>query len=151
MVAYIDSSVVLSLLLEDIHYEQACLFWNHSKEKVSSQLLTGEVNVVLQRYTVQKRLDEESRKSLFKKADLWLASLHLRAMDGTVLNDLRQDEYRPWLSQCRTLDAIHLNTALLWRRACDDEFYFFTFDQRLLALAKQVNFKTDFKPNTALV
>jgi predicted nucleic acid-binding protein len=45
------------------------------------------------------------------------------------------------LAPCRSLDAIHIATALLFQNACPEDFTFFTFDERQAAVAKAVGLK----------
>ncbi len=50
MVHYIETSIILSLLLEDEFYDQAIKIWNAKSEKVTSILTGIESIIVIRRF-----------------------------------------------------------------------------------------------------
>jgi len=64
--------------------------------------------------------------------DELLKGIHLRNVDIEVLRCLRQE---PRFGGCRTLDAIHLATALLFQEQSEDPVIVATMDERMKLLS----------------
>ena len=136
MITYFDSSVILSLVKKDIHSAIAKKIWDASHDKVSSILLEAECFIVLRRLfsdsnNKDKVLDFEA------ELDNILTSMHLRVMDHKITEIVRSEKK---LSGCRSLDALHLATALYYKNHGPEDFFIATFDQKMVATAKKLGF-----------
>ena len=143
ILSYFDSSVLLTILLEEERQEEAFNYWQNST-RVSSILLKIETLMSLRRTyeTNKKKLSNNWLSKKMKTMEEYLSSVYYM-----VLNDKIEREIfsRKELTQCRSLEAIHLATALRFREINnnDKETYLYTFDKKMHSLARDYNFKTN--------
>ena len=102
------------MLLADAHASKALEHWESSNVHLGSKLILFECQVVIHR--CQAKMPSEVYSEWNKNAQQWLGriseSLILHEMDDRVLLTAKAT---PELGACRTLDAIHLATALVFR------------------------------------
>lgn len=136
MPAYFDSSVLLSLILGDVHAQRAQALWHEELERVSSILLPLECSTVLRRVP---GLDwsPAARERAHEQVATATRELALKPVDEDIANLIRSTEA---LSQCRTLDAIHVATALFFRSGAA-ELRICTFDTRMADVASRLGFQ----------
>lgn len=136
MVAYFDSSILLSILLGDDHAAQGHELWTQESDRVSSILLEAECHTVLRGTATRKRSANERRVVLEQLATA-LDEVTLKPVDEDIVSLIRAT---PKLAECRTLDAVHVATALYFRAAADQALPLRTFDQRMAKVAARVGF-----------
>jgi predicted nucleic acid-binding protein len=129
MPAYVDSSVVLSLLIGDAHARRAEELWHADLERVSSVLLEVECVTVLRRVA-----EPEQRRAVEQRLAAALEEVTLKPLDEDITSIVR-DTTR--LAGCRALDAAHLATALYFR-AVDPALVVHTFDARMAEVARHL-------------
>lgn len=106
MVAYLDSSVLLRhILLGDEAIRHALEF----PRVVSSELIEIECRRVLHRYRLAGELDDESLTVARERLDEVLAGIDLLEMSKQI----KQRAMDPFPVNVRTLDALHVATALM--------------------------------------
>ena len=106
MVAYLDSSVLLRhILLGEEAIRGALKF----PRVVSSELLEIECRRVLYRYRLAGELDDETLTVAGERLDEVLAGIALLEMSQQV----KQRAMAPFAVNVRTLDALHVATALM--------------------------------------
>jgi len=146
MIAYFDSSVLLAILLDEKTRAEAYAWWSASEIRVSSILLKIETITVLRR-TWERHRDRLESSWLSKNTKVcqeFLAEVNLRIVDEEIENIIFLNNE---ISQCRSLDAIHMATALNWSRLMPQEdFILYTFDKNLGALAQSMKIKTNSSP-----
>jgi len=143
MNSYFDSSLVLAILLDEKLFDDAWNIWNSSEARFSSILLKIETNISLQRY--------------YKANARYFDGVWLNKKEK-ILNDLLEDVfYKPIeepfgnsiaknkrLAGCRSLDAIHIATALYFREnAKGQEIILCSFDKNMLKVAREFGFETN--------
>ena len=131
MIAYVDASVVLRLILGQ---PNALGEWRQIDRGVSSALITVETLRTIDRLRVRFALDDAEVAMRRAAALSVLASLELVDFDSAVLDRAAQ----PMPTDLGTLDAIHLATALLWQDMTRVELVMATHD-RALALGAQAH------------
>jgi len=136
-VAYFDSSALLSVLLQEAKAETAANLWNQYTRRVSSILLNAECSTGLRRYFARSGLDPkkgwlEERAEFLSGA---LATVQIAPVDGRILDILKE---RSELSDCRTLDALHLATALHFSAKSDEGLVVVSLDERMRRTAKKL-------------
>jgi len=140
MVTYFDSNVILSLIKNDVHSAIAKKIWNASTDKVSSILLEAECFIVLRRLFLNNKDKVVNFEAELEAA---LSSMHLRVMDYKITEIVRNEKK---LAGCRSLDALHLATALYYKSQGPDDFFIATFDKGMADLAKKLGFSVlDFE------
>ncbi|MDR0663855.1 MAG: PIN domain-containing protein [Spirochaetaceae bacterium] len=109
--SYFDSSMVLAILLEEARKKEAYEYWQNSSIRVSSILLRIETVVSLRRaYEYYKnKLYANWLIEKFKILDEYLNEVNYRIV-GTKIE--REIYLKKELSKCRSLDAIHIATAI---------------------------------------
>ena len=135
MAAYFDSSVLLSLLLGDANAQWAEDLWDSELDRVSSLLLELECTTVLRRVLTAVREDVQ-RKETERRLALALEEVTLKPVDEDIAAQVRGSAT---LAGCRTLDAVHLATALYFR-AGEPDLRVYTFDARMAEIASRLNF-----------
>jgi predicted nucleic acid-binding protein len=142
MLSYFDSSILLSILLNEQRQDEAYLLWKNSEIKVSSILLRIETIVTLRRIYEQNKskLDENWLGKKTKELEEYLNEINYLIIDDRIERAIYS---RKELSNCKTLDAIHVSTALQYREISEDNINLYTFDVPMNNLAKHFKFKTN--------
>jgi len=140
---YFDSSILLAILLDEKRKSTALALWNSASVRVSSILIKLEALTVIRRTYEHNKTKLESAWLTRKTQELeeYLQEVNFRAVD----EDIERVIYlRKELGKCRTLDAIHVATAIEMSRIVPiEDFFFFTFDHEMLRLAKSMRFQTN--------
>ncbi len=141
VVTYFDSSLLLCVLLNEARAEAASVLWDLAAIKVSSILLPAECYVNLRRHFLKIKKSPpagwmEERMAVLEQS---VADATIRQVDAGILEVLKR---HPELSECRSLDAIHLATALHFREHSDGEFFLASFDERMRHAAVKLGIKT---------
>jgi predicted nucleic acid-binding protein len=131
------------MLFKEKRGEEARSYWEGSENRVSSILLRIESVVSLRRtYELNKaRLPGNWLSETTKELDEYLNEASYLTID----EDLERSIYlNKDLAKCRTLDAIHVATALSYREANNGEnINFYSFDTAMHDLAEHFRFKTN--------
>lgn len=134
MIAYIDSSVVLRIVLGQ---PGRLAEWKSIVTGVASGLVEVECLRTLDRLRVAGKLSSDDvvvrRETVFRV----LEGLELVELTRAVLRRAAQ----PMPSPLGTLDAIHLATAEMWREARQKELLVATHDQALALAARASGFR----------
>src|ERR1700684_3939980 len=129
MIAYVDSSVLLRLVLG---HPNALAEWREIDRGVSSALISTESLRTLDRVRIRAGLSD-LEVSMRRATILQLiSSMELIDVDSNVLERAAQ----PMPTELGTLDAIHLASALLWQDATDIDPVMATHDAALGMAAK---------------
>ena len=134
MVCYYDTSFLLTAVLEQSPPQAMVQLWNDADERVSSFLLRLECVVGLTRAALRQGVEPADRWFTDRQEllDEYLSSVHLVSVDEAIERVLRQET---GLAHCRSLDAIHLATALYVAPNLDVPLTVCTFDQRMASVA----------------
>jgi len=141
MLYYFDSSILLAILLDEKRKDIALDLWNEATIKVSSILLKLETITVLRRTFEHNKSRLEASWITRKINDLneYLKEVNFRIIDEDIENII---VLRKEIAKCKTLDAIHIATALEFSSLMPtSDFYFYTFDKNMSDLAKSFKFK----------
>ena len=112
MVAYLDSSVVLRhILLGEEAIRHALAF----QQVVSSELIEIECRRVLYRYRLNGELTDENLAMCRERLDAVLDGIDLLELTKPV----KQRAMDPFPVFVRTLDALHISTALVFSETAD--------------------------------
>ncbi|MCB1056770.1 MAG: type II toxin-antitoxin system VapC family toxin [Acidobacteria bacterium] len=124
MIAYLDSSVLLRLVLGQ---PGALTEWPQVEQGVASALVEVECLRTLDRIRLEERLDDGEvatrREAVFRLLD----SIEVVEITPPLLRRAAQ----PLPTTLGTLDAIHLATAATWREVRDGELVLATHDVAL--------------------
>jgi len=141
MLYYFDSSILLAILLDEKRKDIAFDLWNDATIKVSSILLKLETITVLRRTFEHNKTRLES-SWITRKINVlneYLKEVNLRIIDEDIENII---VLRKEIAKCKTLDAIHIATALEFSSLIPtSDFYLYTFDKNMSDLAKSFKFK----------
>jgi predicted nucleic acid-binding protein len=134
--------MVLAILLEEKRKKEAYEYWQNSSLRVSSILLRIETIIALRRTYeyYQKTLDHNWLTEKTKILNEYLSEVNYRIV-GTKLE--REIYLKKELSKCRSLDAIHIATALKFREMNNGDVVLYTFDKTIHELAEHYRFKTN--------
>jgi len=133
MKAYLDSSVVLRIVLRA---PNALAEWGMIAEHTSSALLRVECLRTLERLRFEEEIPEEEIARRVKEVLLVMESVRLLSITSSVL--ARASE--PFDGPLKSLDAIHLATAIEWRRQGNVDLVFATHDRQLSRAARAAGF-----------
>jgi uncharacterized protein len=131
MTAYVDASVVLRLALGQ---RDALREWRDIERGVSSVLIRVETLRTLDRLRNRANLSDSELASRRAAILSLIEGLELVEITTPVLERASQ----PMPTELRTLDAIHLATALLWKESRGADLVMATHD-RALAIAAQAH------------
>ena len=141
MLYYFDSSIILAILLDEKRKLEAQELWQKSSTRVSSLLLKLETITVLRRTYEHNKSNLDSSWLTKKTLELeeYLQEINFRIVDEDIekLIFLKKE-----LAKCKTLDAIHIATAIeMSKIVSSSDFYLYTFDREMAKLAKMLKFK----------
>ncbi len=140
MIVYLDSSVILSLLFEESTVSNSIEIWKKSEIRVSSILLEAECKITIKRVYAhnKKKLDKFWKEKRLSELDRLLEEIHLKNIDSTTIENIDKEDI---LSGCRTLDALHLSTAIELQKELGEDLFIFSYDKEFNKVAKQLGFK----------
>jgi len=138
--AYFDSSVLISILLREGRAEVSAAIWDAQEVRVSSVLLGAECWTGVRRHFLRtgKEIKPGWREERIAFLDRVLGMVELKPVDVEIMEFVKKN---PRLADCRTLDALHLATALFFREHADSDLLFVTLDPRLRETALKFQFK----------
>lgn len=143
MLYYFDSSILLAILLDEKRKDKALDLWNEASIRVSSILLKLETITVLRR-TFEHNITKLESSWITKKTtglNEYLKEVNFRIIDEDIENVI---VLRKEIAKCKTLDAIHIATALEFSSLIPtSDFYLYTFDKNMSDLAKSFKFKVN--------
>lgn len=131
MIAYLDSSVILRVLLRQ---PDALREWNRIELGVASFLVQVECLRTLDRLRLRSRLSDEVIARLREAVFRVMEHLEIVEMNNIVLDRASQ----PFATELGTLDAIHLASALLWRETTGQDLVMATHDEALATAARSM-------------
>lgn len=129
MIAYLDASVVLRLVLGEPH---RLAEWEEVEAAVASALTEVECLRTLDRLGGMDRLSVDELAERRGAVYHLLAAVDVVDVSRSVLR--RASE--PFPTPLGTLDALHLSTALLWREASGSPLTIATHDRALATAAR---------------
>jgi predicted nucleic acid-binding protein len=135
--AYFDSSALLCVLLQEAKAEVAATLWNQFTRRVSSILLNAECWIGMRRHFSRSGVSPE-KAWLEERADFLsgaLATVQIAPVDGRILEILRE---RAELADCKTLDALHIATALHFSAKSDEGLVVVSLDERMRQTARKL-------------
>jgi len=130
--AYIDSSVVLRKLLPQIGAIPDLTQWR----LFSSQLVDAEVRRTLLRYHAERVFTDETLARRLKEWTLFRNSIDLIPISEGIM----QRAAEPFPTLIKTLDAIHLATAIGWTSQTREPVTMLTHDEKLGIAASACGF-----------
>ena len=133
MIVYVDSSVVLRVVLRAAGSLKE---WKGIDRFISSALLTVECLRTIHRLHLLEPLADDEFAERVEATEKVLANVELVGLDRIVLERASGSFSLP----VRTLDAIHLATAMLWREREDANLVFATHDRQLALAARASGF-----------
>ena len=139
MATYIDSSFLLSILLEQNESLKAIDIWKNDDARVSSILLQAECIITLRRtFDNQKNIlpDNWLEEKEIELKNL-LQEVTKKIIDKSIVDviELKKD-----LSGCRTLDAIHIATAMEFKDNFGGNFFICSYDKNMRDISKKIGF-----------
>jgi predicted nucleic acid-binding protein len=129
VIAYVDSSVVLRLVLGQ---PGALAEWRSVEEGVTSALTEVECLQTLDRLRILEGIPDQALAERRESVYQLLASLSVVEIGRTVLDRAAQ----PLPTALGTLDAIHLATAQIWRETTSPTLTMATHDAILATAAR---------------
>lgn len=133
MIAYIDTSVILRPLLGQKHP----LDWSALEAAYSSEILGLEVRRVIDRLRLESALDDNGVRESHRE----LARIERCVGSLTLTRDVLRRAALPMPTVVKTLDAIHLTSALMLREKLDAAVVFATHDRQQATAAYSLGFE----------
>ncbi|GBU25588.1 hypothetical protein R83H12_02238 [Fibrobacteria bacterium R8-3-H12] len=144
MFGYFDSSLFLAILLDENRQDEAVHIWKSNPVKISSILLKIESNISLLKFYKHNGRKFginwfNEKKALRKKL---LNEVFLNDITEHFANAMEQEDIHT-LAGCKSLDAIHLATALSIRNnPYKEPICICSFDKNMLKIARELGFET---------
>ena len=129
MIAYVDSSVILRLVLGQ---DDALEEWPRVERGVASELAEVECLRAIDRLRHAGEISSDRSMALLEGIYRLVDALELVGLTRPVLARAGQ----PFPAPLGTLDALHLATALLWSETEDTDLALLTHDRTLAAAAR---------------
>lgn len=132
---YLDSSVMLSVYLDEDGADDIIRIIEGRTTLVGSWLLPMEVYVSLRRNVGRVVEAQSFVEDTLSRFDEDLGDIELMEDVGAVSDRIRDD---PRLARCRTLDAIHVASALWWQESTASPVRVATLDRRVAEVSQAV-------------
>lgn len=136
--AYVDSSVILRSLLRETDRTDRTQFRSYSR-LMTSEITDIECRRVLDRVRIEEDLSDAEVAMRYIELENVFEAFDVIDISRDILTRARE----PFPTVVRTLDAIHLSSAILVRKVENKEMYFVTFDQQQLFAAQALGFRTN--------
>jgi predicted nucleic acid-binding protein len=130
VIVYLDASVILRQVL---HEPDMWTEWNQMTEGVTSHIAIVECRRALYKAHATKRLDDAALKTARRAIDAILNRLNMMRVTIAVTESASQ----PLSVILGALDAIHLGSAIEFRKRSGEELIHFATHDRQLALAAE--------------
>jgi predicted nucleic acid-binding protein len=140
MLSYFDSSVILSILFNEQRQNEAYSLWKNADIKVSSLLILIETTVSLRRAYKGSNYDDRWYNKKSSELSEYLQSISYMVIDNKIAERIESNRE---IAGCRSLDAIHIATALEYREITGENLNLYTFDDSMHGLAKYYQFETN--------
>ena len=139
MAIYIDTSLLLSLILEDSQYAKAYAIWENHPSKAASSLIKIESVISLKRlYFLQfAKKNKNWLKDKMKILNELLNEIHLLNINDDVYSKILENDE---LSRCKSLDAIHIATALIFQDFLSEDLLIGSLDEKFRKICKDLKF-----------
>ncbi len=133
MILYLDTSIVLRVLLEQ---RPVLAGWGHWETAWSSELLRVEARRTLDRLRLDGSLNDDGIGDAVAELARIERTLGTIRLSRRILDRAAQ----PMATAVRTLDAIHLASALTLRERLEGDVLFATHDRRQAVAARALGF-----------
>lgn len=134
MKAYIDSSIILRIVLGE---KNAISFPENLGEFAASEILKIECFRTFDRMQRAQYFPEDEIADRYSALHQMIRSLRLIKFSDAI----SQKACEPFPVILKTLDAIHLASAVLWQQQEQDDVLFFTHDIQLAKCAQAMGFE----------
>jgi predicted nucleic acid-binding protein len=143
MANYFDSSLLLTILLDEAKQKEAYNIWLSDEDRLSSVLLRIETDISIKRYYKQNKHILSSNWLASKEIQLnkFLNEIHYKPIDENFAYYMAKNDI---FAGCRSLDAIHIATAVHFKyNGRGEKIHFCSFDRNMLKVAKELGFETN--------
>lgn len=139
MVRYYDSSILLSEILEENPATILATHWDDATIRLSSILLKVECQVGIRRaaHLQGYPADDEWVRVRLDRLKRYTDEVNCKGVDADIETLVRENAA---LTECRTLDAVHLATALYFQPHQDEPIIIVTLDGRMREVAQRLGF-----------
>ena len=134
MIVYLDTSVVLRVLVKEASPLRS---WGKWEEAASSDLMGVEARRAFDRSRLDGALDDDQVAELHQQ----LRQVEIRLRRIAVNRRILARAAQPMATAVKTLDAIHLASALLFQEARGASITFVTHDARQATAARALGFE----------
>jgi predicted nucleic acid-binding protein len=139
MVRYFDSSIMLAGILEQEPQDLLASLWDPAEIRLSSLLSKIECVIGIRRAAVLQDLAMDGTWCMerLRLLEAYLEELECKRIDDEILDIIRKNVF---LANCRSLDAIHVATALYFKPYQDEPLQIVTLDGRMRETAGKAGF-----------
>lgn len=140
MAGYYDSSLLLAVILGQCDPGVSAEVWDTETIRLSSLLIKAECTVGVRRIALAGGHTAGSGWAVQRitALDEYLDTLTLKPVDDSIEMIIRKDTR---LSACRTLDAVHLATAVYFQSHLEEPLRICSLDKRLRDVATLLGFE----------
>lgn len=140
MAIYVDTSFLLNTIYLEEGFKKHVKLLEKEQYQFSSILLEIEAFRSLNYVRMNRKSDdvEEWFNKKLTYADELLSRINLKNIDKEVRDEIRKNRN---ICELKSLDSIHLGTAIFLGNMISEELIFLTLDDKLKSIAKKFGFK----------
>jgi len=135
MIVYLETSVLLRRLLRQAN---PMTHWENWSKACTSEITRVEALRTVDRFRIQGKMNDLELAESIQNLNLIIRKTEILTLNTFILNRAAQ----PFPTVTRTLDAIHLASALLWQDYHQKELTFLTHDAQLGRVASAMRIKS---------
>ena len=139
MFSYVDTSLVLSILFEEDTMEESISLLDNSKSKFSSTIAECYNNLNKVKVCNVSQKMEIWYSTKVKELEKILSLLNFKVYDKDIVNLIKTNIN---LIGCKTLDSIHLATAMYIKMKTDSEIKILSYDKKMNKVGKKIGLET---------
>ncbi len=139
MIAYTDSSIVLPQITRT---STLSVPWQAYESVCTSQILSVELRRTCYRMHLDHVMDDEALAAAITRIARFEAAIDLVEIDVAVLERAAQ----PMPTALKTLDALHVATAWLYRERISRDLVFLTADRQQAMAVRVLGLEVEFLP-----
>jgi len=139
MARYFDSSVMLAVILEQEPPDLIASLWDTAGIRLASVLTKIECTIAVRRAGMLQKLAPDGPWCMerLRMLEAYLEELECKRIDDDIFDIICRNTF---LADCRSLDAIHVATALYFKPYQDEPIQIVTLDGRMRETAVKAGF-----------
>lgn len=135
MIAYIDTGFLLSIIFDEEKKDESLNILNQPLIRVSSILLEIEIDLNVRKFIKFNNINEEAGTEIIAKYKNLVDLINLKKLDSSIIRIIKNTAE---FENSKSLDAVHLATAMEINRHNEEPISIFSYDKQMNQIAEKL-------------